>query len=928
MGSVVVGRGSSSIRRGIALALAMASAAVVPYAAVHAQAAEPSESSSKETEKKSEGDVTALSDISVSEDPLRAISNEPSASSFGFSKPLLETPRTVSFVSEEQISLLGIASADDLTRVVPGVYTNRRWGYQGGVDIRGTSADIYFRGMKRLQLQGHARTSLSGMDGIEVVKGPPSPIFGMGRIGGYMNLTPKAGRAKSGAYLQDPQGFIEAVSGSWDHAEASFGIGGPLRLKEKNGGYYVYGMLEDSGSWVEPVNVKQKILQAATSIDNAVGPFRAEFGGQYQNSNTAGAYMNRTTQALIDSGTYVRGTPLVNLDSNGDGQIGFRETHLNSPVRGNVIAGNQPLSQRFNWPTDPATGQPAVFDGSNGFAAVPGIPQTMLTYLNQHPEVNCAAANYMRTLPAGGPKPISGQLPVGFVLNPCTVGTSQVDPRRGAYEAEQDAQVSLAFFDLVYDPTPDFTVKNQLFYDRLETWKNSQLPYGETQSIWAIEDKITVTKRIPSDLLPEWLRVNSLASVNHRITSAWQGSGGGDFDFRNDIMAGDGSLIVNASFWNNRDNATYETGAPKTTNLHSQYTETGVGMMFDVDIFRNTNVIIGGRYDWASAEATDRDRFSETCTAASPCFSTDAVNGLVGMWLPAAHSESSDKGPSWSVSVSQQLPYGLRPYATYANASIVLDGANNTLDRSTITAPGGFIGEAELKEVGFKASLFGGKVQVTTAGFEQVRTDVSNPLDPTASADVTSTKTRGVEAEIKWVPTRDLFMSAYAVHQTVEYIFATTANIEMTGRQLGFQDILDPVTGAVLYPAEAFVYGGRLQVVLPTALRGQYLAKNGNPETQLGLNTSYQVTKRLGVNLGANWFSEIPVTRIDAMDVPSAFILNVGAVWQADSWKLQFNGNNILDERYYRPRNGDTVAGLVSSMPGRGWTVTLKHDFR
>jgi outer membrane receptor protein involved in Fe transport len=84
----------------------------------------------------------------------------------------------------------------------------------------------------------------------------------------------------------------------------------------------------------------------------------------------------------------------------------------------------------------------------------------------------------------------------------------------------------------------------------------------------------------------------------------------------------------------------------------------------------------------------------------------------------------------------------------------------------------------------------------------------------------------------------------------------------------------------------------------------------------------------LGVNLGANWFSEIPVTRIDAMDVPSAFILNVGAVWQADSWKLQFNGNNILDERYYRPRNGDTVAGLVSSMPGRGWTLTLKHDFR
>jgi outer membrane receptor protein involved in Fe transport len=265
---------------------------------------------------------------------------------------------------------------------------------------------------------------------------------------------------------------------------------------------------------------------------------------------------------------------------------------------------------------------------------------------------------------------------------------------------------------------------------------------------------------------------------------------------------------------------------------------------------------------------------------------------------------------------------------TIGKTSIVLDGPNNTLDRSTVDAPGGFIGEAEIKEVGLKASLFGGKVMVTSAGFQQVRTDVSNPLDPTAAADVTSTKTRGVEAEIKWVPTRDLFLSAYAVHQTVDYIFATTANIEMTGRQLGFQDVLDPVTGAVLYPAEAFVYGGRLQVVLPAALREQYMTKNGNPQNQFGLNASYQITRNLGVTIGANRFSAIPVTRISTMQIPAANILNIGATWQGDGWKLQFNGNNILDERYYRPRNGDTVAGLVSSMPGRGWTLGLKHDFK
>ena len=39
-------------------------------------------------------DVTQLSDVNVTEDPLRALASEPSASSFGFAKPLLETPRS------------------------------------------------------------------------------------------------------------------------------------------------------------------------------------------------------------------------------------------------------------------------------------------------------------------------------------------------------------------------------------------------------------------------------------------------------------------------------------------------------------------------------------------------------------------------------------------------------------------------------------------------------------------------------------------------------------------------------------------------------------------------------------------------------------------------------------------------------------------
>jgi hypothetical protein len=417
--------------------------------------------------------------------------------------------------------------------------------------------------------------------------------------------------------------------------------------------------------------------------------------------------------------------------------------------------------------------------------------------------------------------------------------------------------------------------------------------------------------------------------VNYRVTSSYQASGGGDFDYRNDIMAGEGLLIPNASFWNQLDNNTYETGAPATTRRRGKYSEAGIGVMFDIDIARKTNVVLGGRLDWGDAKAENYTRFSQTCTSSNPCTSADAVSGLVGRWLPYEKAEGSDHGPSWSVSVSHQLPFNLRPYVTLANSSIVLDSANNYVSLDTVTAPGGFIGDAELKEVGIKGSFLGGKLLLTTSAYEQTRTDLSqNPDDPTAGADVTSTENTGVEVELKWVPTKDIFVQAYALQQKIEYIFQTSANVELTGRQLGFADVVDPATGAVIYPAEAFVYGGRLQVTLPAALRSQYLRRNGNPEEQYGLNASWQISKSIGINAGLNHFSKIPTTRIDTITLPEATIVNAGATWTNGEWYVQVAGTNLADERYYRPRNGDTVAGLMSSMPGRGWTLTVKHDFR
>lgn len=963
MHKVTRGRRSIVVARAVSIALWTAASTLAPITLLAQDAAQTAEKQKKDDSK----DVTALSDLEVTDDPLRALSNEPSASSFGFAKPLLETPRSVSFVSEEQIRLFGISTVEDLTRVVPGTYTTTRYGLQGGINVRGVSADIYYRGMKRLNQQGHVRTVLSAMDNIEVIKGPPSPLFGMGRIGGYTNLDPRSSRARTGKYLLEPSGMFQVTTGSYNKAEAQVGTGIPFKIGERAAGLYLFGLLENSDTYVRHVAAKQKFVQGTTSVDNAVGPFRLEFGGQLQNSITSGAYMNRVTQNLIDHGQYISGNPLKNLDLDGNGRIGLVEHAFASPVRGNYSSTNLPLRQAWAFP---------FANGAARAATVPGIPATMLAFLNSaegRKTANCRAADVMRAMPAGGPVPLSGQLPVGFVLNPCTVQTQKVDYRgNGAFEREQNGDQKLGYFDLIYDVDPDFTAKNQLFYDNIDSYKDSWLPYGENQYIKTVEDKITVTKRVPEEWLPEWLRVNALSSVNYRKTTGWIRSGGvsgNDYDYRQDIMF-DGSGTAdsfgqhypNTMFWTQFSNNSYQTGSPAERYNDSVFDEKGIALMFDVDLFRKTNLVIGARYDKSHATAKDLRASNQTVgNLIDPLTGTTrpesqygtacqtpivAPNNAAGQAAaraagcigflysaPFQIAEASDSGKSWSISLSQQLPWGLRPYFTAANSSLTLDGSNNIITASTIqdSATGvynGFIGEAFLREVGIKGSWLGGKLQGSIAGFRQSRNDVSSPDDPTAGADVSSTESEGVELEAKWVPTKNIYLSAYVSYQTQEYITApaSSATFEVDGRQVGFQDIVDPLTGAVLYPAEAFLYGGRSTTALPAGTT-QYQDRVGNPETQASIQGTYQIGRGFGVLLSANWFSEVWANRQKTIELPSAYVFNAGATYDRGKLHFKFNAYNFTDEVYFRPASGDTNGQLVSVMPGQRWEASLKVDF-
>jgi len=525
----------------------------------------------------------------------------------------------------------------------------------------------------------------------------------------------------------------------------------------------------------------------------------------------------------------------------------------------------------------------------------------------------------LRAQGVGGPRPQSGFVPAGFALDPRTVGYRTVDYRANpTLERDQSADILLTYIDLVYDSNPDFTMKNQIFFDGMDQHKIGEQPFAEYQKIYGVEEKFTITRRIPDAWLPGWLRINSLGSINYRYNRMNRDTAGGDYDYRNDATLNMGDFTTLTRFWTAADDDSYANGQPYTNINTTQYSEAGIGVLFDIDIATKWNVTIGGRYDYANARNTDYAAFNfATGTSANPGrFNTtnDTASG-------------SDSDTSYSASLSYQLPYGIRPYVTYARSSLTLTGSNQQIGNAQINA-GDIIGQAELKEAGVKWSLFNDKLFLSSAVYQQSRFDVTEPDDPSFGAEVTSVVTDGVEAELKWAPAENLFVSAFAIYQKAEYLdLPVSANINIDARTLGFQDVIDPITGEVVYPAEAFLYGGRAALIMPGALNGKYGRITGNPEHQYGLTGSYKMKGGFGFNANLNWVSDTATSRLQNVVLPEALLVNAGITYEAKKWNLRLNGSNLTNETWFRARNGYTSPDVVNPQPTRTWTLAARFNF-
>jgi outer membrane receptor for monomeric catechols len=114
----------------------------------------------------------------------------PPLSVYGTETTVLDTPRSVSQISAEQLAEDSIRSSDDLVKYAPGI--TRGGGQNAGIapQFRGQGSEVFQDGQRRYSVRHPA--NFNAYEGADVVAGPSSVIFGsVTGSGGYINYLTK-----------------------------------------------------------------------------------------------------------------------------------------------------------------------------------------------------------------------------------------------------------------------------------------------------------------------------------------------------------------------------------------------------------------------------------------------------------------------------------------------------------------------------------------------------------------------------------------------------------------------------------------------------------------------------------------------------------------------------------------------------------------
>jgi iron complex outermembrane recepter protein len=734
-------------------------------------------------------DVQSVS-VSGASDPYSVLPTESADAVFGLPQSVDQVPRSVSNVDASLMNLYSAKTVDDLVAVVPGSYTAAYFGIAGSVFLRGDIADNYFRGFRRVENRGNYQTPISAASRIEIVEGPPSPIYGPGRIGGFMNFYPKTVLSEGAKWLDKGQGALVLRYGQYEDKIGSLEYGLPFKVAGHRSGVYAFFEDKDSRSFYKDVYDRYSLGQIA--FDMEVSPkWKLSYGFQGFGDGAIQALgWNRVTQDLIDHGTYLTGHAAINLSSNG-----------------------------FNiGPNDIPAGELNVFAYEQNFG--PDFLQTP----------NAAF----------------------FALDPASIGSVHLPANRILVDKESDflnATTYTAYFDAIGELKPGVTVKNQTFFDRLESLKYSSYGFGAKYTPWVVENKSTISfSWRPNSVV----KLNAFAGYDFTRLAVFAGEERNDYQVvnRRDISAGPTP--------NDRFQGPFNSNPAIAFQYLQQgsYTDNGLFWLSDINFKDRLNVTLGARFD----------RYSPT------------FSGRDSGYGPLTNVSATNNAPILNGSASYRLPFHLTPYFTAATSRFLDLGQGNELDYSEI--PGGtYIQPSSLYEGGVKTN-FNEKFYGSFAYFRQKRRAFDNQ-----ALTLDFFRNKGAEMELRsFLFRRFTFTGAFTWQEpqilNSPFLLSIPPNILNLTPQQAYG-------GKFVGDASIFTHKGTYPVA-------------GQPHWVASPFGTINVTKSTGFLLGTTWVSSVTSGYVSGVVLPSYALTRSSVFYRRERWELTVGVNNIFNARYFQ----------------------------
>ncbi len=272
--------------------------------------------------------------------------------------PLLETPQSISVVTDAQMEAQNVSTMAEALRYTPGVQSETfgfeprfTWIRMRGFDA--TTSGLYRDGLKLINPGFAIGYSLEpyGAERVEVPRGPASVLYGQASAGGLVNYVSKRPTF-------DPFREIKFEAGSYDRLQGELDVSGAMN-DAKTVAYRVTGLVRDSDTQVDYVPDNRIYVAPALTwkpSDNTTVTFLSHY--QKDKTRASQRYPIEGTLKANPNGSIptnrFNGEPDVDTYQREEFALGYLlEHHLNQVVsfRQNARYYNNDVDDRTVYPT-------------------------------------------------------------------------------------------------------------------------------------------------------------------------------------------------------------------------------------------------------------------------------------------------------------------------------------------------------------------------------------------------------------------------------------------------------------------------------------------------------------------------------------------------------------------------------------------------